>query len=141
MFRGRVVPGDGRGRILGFPTANLAPSNGDLPADGIYACLTLIPPDSTLRGATLSVGTNPTFGDVGERRVELFIHDFSGDLYGLELGVVIIDRLRDTQQLANEAELIERTAADVRDSRALIEAAGDDVGSALYYGYSTWAGC
>lgn len=115
-----MIPGDQRGRILGFPTANLAEISGCVPVDGIYACLARLPGEAGTREATLSVGTNPTFPDVNERRVELHIHDFEGDMYGRRLEVHVLQWLRDTQQLASQEDLIRQCVDDVERSRKVL---------------------
>jgi riboflavin kinase/FMN adenylyltransferase len=111
---GTVVAGDARGGTLGFPTANLAPAPHLLvPAYGIYAGAALERP------AAVSIGTNPHYGGE-ERRVEAFLLDFEGDLYGRRLVVELWQRLRDEQVFASEQELIDQIALDVEQTRAAI---------------------
>ncbi|MFN2627857.1 MAG: riboflavin biosynthesis protein RibF [Gaiellaceae bacterium] len=109
---GRVVLGDQRGGTLGFPTANVA-VEGDLlvPAYGIYAG------EAAGHRAAISIGTNPHYGGE-ERRVEAFLLDFHGDLYGRRLVVELWERLRDERVFKSEAELIEAIAEDVEQTRA-----------------------
>jgi riboflavin kinase/FMN adenylyltransferase len=108
---GVVVRGDGRGRALGFPTANL-----DLPAD------LLVPPDGVYAGwtrgkrAAISIGTNPHF-DGSERRVEAHLLDFDADLYGQRLVVQVWSRLRDQARFESLDELVAAIAADVDRTR------------------------
>jgi riboflavin kinase/FMN adenylyltransferase len=111
---GTVVSGDARGAGLGFPTANLEPPAGVLvPGLGIYA-------GSTLGArAAVSVGTNPTYG-VGELRVEAFLLDFEGDLYGRRLVVELWRRLRDEAAFASEEALVDQIARDVAETRAAV---------------------
>lgn len=117
-FRGTVVHGDKRGRELGFPTANIAVTeHAALPVDGVYACWVTFPPAANRHGATISIGDNPTFDDVTERRVEAFIHDFDGDLYGAEVEFTVHAWLRGMFRYESLDELIEKTAADVAASR------------------------
>lgn len=119
MFRGYVVPGDRRGRLLGFPTANLMVVAGEVPSDGIYSCVVCL--DShPAQGGTMSVGVNLTFPDSIERRIEVHLHDFSEELYGRELEVHIIRMLRTTDRLSGPGELVRWSAEDVRRSRALL---------------------
>jgi riboflavin kinase / FMN adenylyltransferase len=108
---GRVVTGNARGGTLGFPTANLAVQP-DLivPAFGIYAGSTLD------HRAAISIGTNPHYGG-RERRVEAFVLDFEGDLYGRRLIVELWRRLRDEQAFASEEELVDQIARDVEETR------------------------
>ena len=109
---GRVVWGDQRGGTLGFPTANLSPPAALLvPAHGIYA--------GAARGhrVALSIGVNPHYGG-RERRVEAFLLDFAGDLYGQELRVELWDRLREERAFTSEEELVEQIGRDVEAARA-----------------------
>jgi riboflavin kinase / FMN adenylyltransferase len=109
---GTVVSGFQRGGTLGYPTANLAvPSDVLVPAYGIYA--------GAARGhrAAISIGVNPHYGG-DERRIEPFLLDFQGDLYGQRLVVELWQRLRDEQAFATEAELVDQIARDVAQTRA-----------------------
>jgi riboflavin kinase / FMN adenylyltransferase len=108
---GTVVLGDQRGRLLGFPTANLAGPPGILvPALGIYAGFTLG------RRTAISIGTNPHYGGA-ERRVEGHLLDFDGDLYGRYLRFELWERLRDEAAFGSEAELVEAIDRDVARTR------------------------
>jgi riboflavin kinase/FMN adenylyltransferase len=109
---GTVVAGDARGGTLGFPTANLAVDPQLLvPGYGIYAGAA-----GELRAA-VSIGTNPHYGGE-ERRIEAFLLDFEGDLYGRRLVVELWKRLRDERAFASERELIDQIARDVEETRA-----------------------
>ena len=119
---GTVVPGDGRGRGLGFPTANLALEHGGLPGDGIYAARVRIDDDPQLWAASVSVGANPTFEGDRERRVEVHVHDADLDLYGRRLAVFLVARLRPTLRFDGVDALIAQTADDITRSRALLAA-------------------
>lgn len=111
---GIVVTGDQRGEGLGFPTANLAvPSNLLVPGLGIYAGSALG------HRAAISIGTNPHYGGT-ERRVEAFLLDYVGDLYGRRLVVELWERLRDEAAFGSEAELIEAIETDVARTRAAV---------------------
>jgi riboflavin kinase / FMN adenylyltransferase len=108
---GTVVAGDARGGTLGFPTANLRPEAGLLvPMYGIYAGST------AGHRAAVSIGTNPHYGG-RERRVEAFLLDFAGDLYGRRLIVELWRRLRDERAFDDEAELVAQIAHDVDETR------------------------
>ncbi len=110
---GVVVPGDQRGGTLGYPTANLALDPALLvPRYGIYA--------GAARGhrAAVSIGTNPHYGGL-ERRIEPYLLDFEGDLYGQRLVVELWERLRDERAFASEEELVEQIARDVERTRAI----------------------
>jgi riboflavin kinase/FMN adenylyltransferase len=114
---GTVVAGDARGGTLGFPTANLAVHPELLvPAYGIYA--------GAAQGhrAAVSIGTNPHYGG-HERRVEAFLLDFEGDLYGTRLVVELWQRLREERAFASEEELIHAIARDVEATRAAVRPA------------------
>ena len=108
---GTVVLGDQRGGTLGFPTANLAvPSELLVPPYGIYAGA------AAGHRAAVSIGTNPHYGGE-ERRVEAFLLDFEGDLYGQRLVLELWTRLRDERAFASEAELVEQIGHDVEAAR------------------------
>jgi riboflavin kinase / FMN adenylyltransferase len=109
---GIVVAGDARGGTLGFPTANLAVPGGLLvPAFGIYAG------EANGNRAAISIGVNPHYGGV-ERRVEAFLLDFEGDLYGTRLILQLWKRLRDERAFESEQDLIDQIARDVEAARA-----------------------
>jgi riboflavin kinase/FMN adenylyltransferase len=109
---GTVVLGDQRGGTLGYPTANLAvPPDLLVPAYGIYAG------EALGQRAAISIGINPHYGG-DERRVEAYLLDFNGDLYGRRLVVELWQRLRDEQAFSDEAELVARIARDVEQTRA-----------------------
>ena len=127
-FSGVVVPGNGRGHGLGFPTANVAVARGAVPPDGVYSCWVRLLADPVTHGATVSVGTNPTFDDVEGRRVEAYLHDFDGDLYGRTLEVRLVRLLRPTSRFRSVAELIAQSADDVRRSRAVLREAQSESG-------------
>jgi riboflavin kinase/FMN adenylyltransferase len=109
---GVVVAGDQRGGTLGFPTANLALEPHLLaPAYGIYAG------EALGHRAAASVGVNPHYGG-SERRIEAFLLDFEGDLYGRRLRLELWERLRDERSFASEEELVAQIALDVEAARA-----------------------
>ncbi len=114
---GTVVLGDQRGGTLGFPTANLVPPLDLLvPKNGIYAGWALG------HRAAVSIGTNPHYGGT-ERRVEAFLLDFHGDLYGQPLVLELWERLRDEAAFGSEEELIATIASDVERTRAAVRPA------------------
>src|SRR5690242_20455361 len=88
---GTVVPGDQRGRTIGFPTANIAVSPGTaVPPRGVYAAL------ADGRPAAVNVGLRPTFtGEDPTLMIEVHVLDFAGDLYGDQMTVTFLERLRD----------------------------------------------
>ena len=119
---GVVVGGDQRGGTLGYPTANLAIEPGlVVPAYGIYAGSARLD-DGQARRAAISIGTNPHYGGE-ERRIEPYLLDFDGDLYGRRLVVELWERLRDEQVFASEQDLIDQIARDVEATRKAVRPA------------------
>jgi riboflavin kinase/FMN adenylyltransferase len=121
-LRGPVVAGAGRGVALGFPTANLDFGPGQaLPADGVYAGW------ANLNGksypAMTNIGTNPTFGDK-RRAVEVYVVDYRGDLYGEEIQVEFVERLRGEKRFDSVEELKRQMAEDVKKGISLLSAKG-----------------
>ena len=113
---GVVVPGDRRGGTLGYPTANLALDPVLLvPRYGIYAGAAR-PQGGEWHRAAISVGTNPHYGGE-ERRIEPFLLDFDGDLYGQRLVVELWERLRDERAFESEAALVDQIGRDVEATR------------------------
>jgi riboflavin kinase / FMN adenylyltransferase len=111
-IEGTVVAGDARGGTLGYPTANLAvPADLLVPAYGIYAG------QAGENRAAVSIGVNPHYGGE-ERRVEAFLLDFEGDLYGRRLVIELWQRLRDERAFASEQELIDQIGRDVEAVKA-----------------------
>ncbi len=111
---GVVVSGDARGGTLGFPTANLRIERSLLvPRFGIYAGSALD------HRAAISIGVNPHYGG-NERRIEAFLLDYEGDLYGQRVIVELWERLRDEAAFKSEAELVAQIASDVEAARAAI---------------------
>ncbi len=120
--RGVVVKGDQRGRELGFPTANVpTPVDGAAPADGVYAGrLTRLDTGDTYPAA-ISVGTNPTFDGERERRVESYVLDRDDlELYGVEVEVAFLERLRGMVKFEGIDALVETMHGDVRRAREIL---------------------
>lgn len=122
-LRGEVVSGAGRGRQLGFPTANLHLHPRQLlPADGVYAVWVRLPPawGRPLPHPGLAyVGCRPTFGP-GRRAVEIHLLDFAGDLLGGELRAEFVERLRPEQAFPGPAELVAQMERDVARAREIL---------------------
>lgn len=120
-LRGDVIVGHGRGRKLGFPTANLALHPRQiLPADGVYAARAhLRPPVGRPLPALAYVGRRPTF-DLQERVVEVHLLDFSGELGGRELRTEFIAHLRPDRRFANADELIAQMDLDAARAREIL---------------------
>jgi riboflavin kinase/FMN adenylyltransferase len=113
VVRGTVVRGDGRGRRIGYPTANLAvPAGHDLPADGVYAGA-YERPDGSRYSALISVGRRPTFYECGRRVLEVHLLDCQEVLYGECAAVTFLSWLRDQQRFASAAALVRQIGRDV----------------------------
>lgn len=117
--RGLVVHGAARGRDLGFRTANLAPHyEGFGPADGVYACIARVRGKSY--AAAVSVGGNPTFTPDAPSQIEVHLLDFEGDIYGEQITVDFISRLRGMTAYTGLAPLIHQMHTDVEQTAALV---------------------
>jgi riboflavin kinase/FMN adenylyltransferase len=129
---GPVVHGDHRGRLLGFPTANLIPPPHKLlPANGVYAITVTVPSvpdgdsaaDSRVYNGVANIGIRPTFNGK-ERIVEAHLLDIELDLYEKRITIDFIARLRDEQRFAGIEALKAQIAADAQQARHLLQAAG-----------------
>lgn len=120
VLEGVVVRGDQRGRLLGYPTANVqVDDRAAIPAEGVYAGRFRLP-DGTWHACATSVGTNPTFGGITTVRVEAFLIDYEGDLYGVEGAVQFTHRLRGQQRFDAVEDLVAQMGADVQLARQLL---------------------
>jgi riboflavin kinase/FMN adenylyltransferase len=118
-LEGVVVRGDGRGRELGFPTANvMSVPHAAIPADGVYAGWLRRRRGEPMPTA-VSIGSNPTFNG-RERRVEAYVLDFDADIYGEAVSLDFVHRLREMRHYDGVAALVEQIAKDVADTRALL---------------------
>lgn len=116
---GRVVPGAARGRSLGFPTANVEVDRAlARPPVGIYAGLAHV--GKLRRAAAISIGTNPTFGDSDDVRIEAYLLDFDDQIYDSPIRLEFWKRLRDERRFVSVEELVEQMERDVEATRALI---------------------
>jgi riboflavin kinase/FMN adenylyltransferase len=114
MLDGEVVEGDRRGRDLGFPTANLVPDDAlVVPGHGVYAAFANGTP------AAVNVGVRPTFETGRGLLVEAFLIDFDGDLYGQNLRVAFVSRLRGEKRFPSVEDLIAQMHRDVADAREI----------------------
>jgi len=112
MVEGEVVSGDQRGRELGFPTANIVPDDRlAIPGHGVYAAFANGVP------AAVNVGVRPTFESGRGVLIETYLIDFEGDLYGTELRVAFVERLRGEKRFASVEELIAQMRIDVEDAK------------------------
>jgi riboflavin kinase/FMN adenylyltransferase len=117
-IEGVVVRGDQRGRQLGYPTANLlCEGRTAVPADGVYA--TWLVRRGQRRMAAVSIGSNPTFSG-RERRVEAYVLDFEGDLYGERVALDFVEQLREMRRYDGIEPLIAQIEQDVADTRDLL---------------------
>ena len=118
---GLVGHGVERGRQLGFPTANLEVNSGQaLPGDGVYATRAYVG-DRAYPSVT-NIGTRPTFGQ-GGRTVEIYLLGFEGGLYGQELRIELVDRLRGEKRFSSPEELKEQISRDVQQAISILEKA------------------
>lgn len=111
---GEVVAGAGRGRTLGFPTANIKPDRALLVPAGVYACHAQL--DRERHAAVVNIGVRPTFGEE-ERVVEAHLLDFSESLYGRAVGLAFISRLRDEQKFPGPEALKAQISLDIAAAR------------------------
>jgi len=116
-LEGTVVRGDGRGRGLGFPTANLATTKELLPASGVYAVKVRL--GDTIRDGVANLGKNPTFPGASGG-VEVHLLDYDGDIYGKPLRVYFMHRLREEKTFAGSQQLVEAIKQDVIRARELL---------------------
>jgi riboflavin kinase/FMN adenylyltransferase len=117
MMEGEVVTGDQRGRELGFPTANLVPRDHlVVPAHGVYAAF------ANGRPAAVNVGIRPTFETGRGLLIESYLLDFEGDLYGQNLRVAFVERLRGEKRFESVEDLIAAMKADVERTRGICDA-------------------
>ena len=122
QLEGRVTQGRQNGRKLGFPTANLSPTNTQklIPRSGVYA--TRVVMDGRMFPAMTNVGTRPTLNNGRDVTIETHIFDFEGDLYGQLLTLQFVDRLRDEQRFETLAALVHQLNVDARQARRLLAA-------------------
>lgn len=109
---GEVVHGDGRGRQLGFPTANLALAPRLLPADGVYAVRAGV--DHPVHPAVCNIGLRPTVASDARRQLEVHLLSWSGDLYAQDLKVAFCHRIRSERRFSSVDDLRQAIAGDIR---------------------------
>ena len=114
---GEVTHGDERGRELGFPTANIVPEETlACPGHGVYACV------ADGRAAAVSIGVRPTFDTGRGELIEAYLLDFDGDLYGRDLSLDFLQRLRGERRFDSPAALVEQMHRDVGRTREIVQA-------------------
>jgi riboflavin kinase / FMN adenylyltransferase len=124
-----VVRGDGRGKVMGFPTANVAPPmHAAIPADGVYAAWFTVLGHGPVMGtvipgeryqAAVSVGTNPTFSG-RTRTVEAFVLDTTADLYGQHVAVDFVARIRSQEKFDSVEDLVAEMGVDTERARTIL---------------------
>jgi riboflavin kinase/FMN adenylyltransferase len=115
---GTVIQGDQRGRTLGFPTANLGNTETIIPQQGIYVTNAIF--DGKTFGATTHIGTSPTFHQAIPK-IEIFVHDFNGDLYGKRMDIDFFVILREIVRFGSAEELIQQMNLDIQQSRKILK--------------------
>ncbi len=119
-LHGTVIRGDSRGHSLGFPTANIDhPAGKILPANGVYACRAWI--NGSSHAAAVNVGIRPQFhNDARKPLVEAHILDFAGELYGRDVRLEFVARLRNEARFPSVEDLVQQMHEDVRQTRELL---------------------
>ncbi|WP_456434009.1 bifunctional riboflavin kinase/FAD synthetase [Thermosulfuriphilus sp.] len=119
QIRGVVIPGHGRGsRILGIPTANLRISGEELyPKIGVYVVQVIV--GERCYGGVMNIGFNPTFAN-GDLSAEVHIFDFNQNIYGQEIKINLIERLRDEKKFSSPEELAQQIRADIEKARKIL---------------------
>lgn len=115
-----VVRGAGRGKILGFPTANLEPINELklIPAKGVYAIEAKL--NETVFQGVLNIGERPTFGDALEPLLEAHIFDFNENIYGKNVSIYFVERLRDEKKFGDVEELRNQIREDIEKAKKIL---------------------
>lgn len=129
-LEGKVAAGQGRGRTLGFPTANLEGVETLLPKDGVYAARAQVAAGKAFPAA-VNVGPNPTFGET-DRKLEVHLIGFEGDLYGQQLRLEFLKRLRPTQSFASADALRVQLRRDATAAQWAIAAEENDATTSIY---------
>ena len=131
-FFGCVTRGQGRGRTLGFPTANLLPQGDRSLPQGVFAAEVQYPGSRVLQ-AVAHIGPRPTFAEA-TLVVELHILDFAGDLYGQILQVALVKKLRDQRAFACPDELVAQIRRDIHQARAFFASSAEGGKRGAKYG-------
>jgi len=120
---GTVVHGREIGQTLGFPTANISTANELIPPDGVYAVMAQV--DGQLVNGACNIGFNPTFGG-DTRTIEVFLFDYSGQIYGHRIEVHFVQRLRSVQKFPDVVALKSAISRDVANARIILEKVNAD---------------
>lgn len=123
-LNGAIVRGAGRGRTVGFPTANIRVANDKkvVPKHGVYAVRARFRGDEQAYGGMMNIGVRPTVNSTGKTYVEAHLFDFDRDVYGQDIQIAFVDRLRDERKFASIEELTAQLQRDERSSRSLLGA-------------------
>jgi riboflavin kinase/FMN adenylyltransferase len=117
-IEGEVVHGSHRGQTLGFPTANLRTANELLPAFGVYAVIADM--DNRLHKGVASIGVRPTF-DAGPVSIEVYLFDLQGELYGKQMEVLFVQRLRGEEKFPDADTLVKQIRQDVKNAELVLK--------------------
>ncbi len=116
-LKGSVTTGAGRGRELGFPTANIVFEGNLIPPNGVYVVQVMI--SGKQYGGVSNLGENPTFGD-GKFAFEVHIFDFEGDIYGEEIEVSFVARIRGEEKFKEVSELVDQINKDIAFAKGIL---------------------
>lgn len=114
---GIVVKGDGRGKGLGFPTANIAPKHSIIPANGVYAVRFLV--RERFYDGIANIGMRPTF-DESRLTIEVHVMDFNEDIYGEEIYLYFIGRIREERKFRSPDDLVRQITSDIRTAKDML---------------------
>jgi riboflavin kinase/FMN adenylyltransferase len=117
FISGRVIPGHGRGRGMGFPTANIESATEAVPLDGIYA--TMLEVGGRRWQSATSIGVNPTFG-TGPRTIESYVFDFDGDLYDRDVKLYFVEYIREEKKFPSPESLAKQIEQDIANVREIL---------------------
>ncbi len=121
QVRGEVVHGDKRGRTLGYPTANIVPPSGfEIPGHGVYACVVQLPDGTRVAGGHEHRRAPDVPRASRGELIEAFLIDWDGDLYGRELRIDFLKRLRGERRFPSVDDLVDQMGADVRAALATV---------------------
>ena len=120
FMMGKIIHGYQRGRTMNFPTANIDIEGRIIPADGVYCAAVLV--NGEWHCGAVSVGNNPTFRDVKNKRMEVYILNFAGNIYGDEMAVFFLGRVRDMKAFADKDALMMQITRDTQRCREIYDA-------------------
>ena len=119
-FSGRVIEGDRLGRTIGFPTANLfVKKNQQVPGDGIFVSTVEI--ENKQYPGALSIGIRPVIKNDDTRKIEVYILDFNKDIYGKEIEVLFLSKIRDEQKFNGIKELLNQITLDITVAKKILK--------------------